>query len=348
MPEGVDGGIMTLEKNYKAWMNSLLDLGNRNPLLNLKKDGKNVLQITTPNINQLWKEIVINEDKLVYAPDIDKNRYAKTFCSSISQNETLSILGLLRKKAKTISEEQDVNVLYLSFGTLEWEDTVQKKQMSSPLILVPVSIMQDSIKAPISIKINEDEVLVNPTLAYRLKHDFKASLPDLVDENYEKTIEKIKEFAQNNGWNVKEEAYLRIFSFLKINMYKDLEKNKDVLFNHPIIKAFGGESDNANFFAQSISVENLQNFSHDNSGKSCRSGKDDTQSADVPLAIDVPGRRKADTTPDGHESGTQHHVRGKVFLAGVTKHFIEKDRVEDRIGDEAKLKHIAGVRVLHL
>ena len=46
---------MTLEKNYKAWMNSLLDLGNRNPLLNLKKDGKNVLQITTPNINQLWK-----------------------------------------------------------------------------------------------------------------------------------------------------------------------------------------------------------------------------------------------------------------------------------------------------
>ena len=264
MPKGVDGGIMTLEKNYKAWMNSLLDLGNRNPLLNLKKDGKNVLQITTPNINQLWKEIVINEDKLVYDPDIDKNRNAKTFCSSISQNETLSILGLLRKKAKTISEEQDVNVLYLSFGTLEWEDTVQKKQMSSPLILVPVSIMQDSIKAPISIKINEDEVLVNPTLAYRLKHDFKASLPDLVDENYEKTIEKIKEFAQNNGWNVKEEAYLRIFSFLKINMYKDLEKNKDVLFNHPIIKAFGGESDNVNFFAQSISVENLQNFSHDN------------------------------------------------------------------------------------
>ena len=118
---------MTLEKNYKAWMNSLLDLGNRNPLLNLKKDGKNVLQITTPNINQLWKEVVINEDKLVYDPDMDKNRYAKTFCSSISQNETLSILGLLRKKAKTISEEQDVNVLYLSFGTLEWEDTVQKK-----------------------------------------------------------------------------------------------------------------------------------------------------------------------------------------------------------------------------
>ena len=113
MPKGVDGGIMTLEKNYKAWMNSLLDLGNRNPLLNLKKDGKNVLQITTPNINQLWKEIVINEDKLVYAPDIDKNRYAKTFCSSISQNETLSILGLLRKKAKTISEEQDVNVRVL-------------------------------------------------------------------------------------------------------------------------------------------------------------------------------------------------------------------------------------------
>lgn len=122
-----NGGIMTLEKNYKAWMNSLLDLGNRNPLLNLKKDGKNVLQITTPNINQLWKEVVINEDKLVYDPDMDKNRYAKTFCSSISQNDTLSILGLLRKKAKTISEEQDVNVLYLSFGTLEWEDTVQKK-----------------------------------------------------------------------------------------------------------------------------------------------------------------------------------------------------------------------------
>ena len=255
---------MTLEKNYKAWMNSLLDLGNKNPLLNLKKDGKNVLQITTPNINELWKEVVINEDKLVYDPDIDKNRYAKTFCSSISQNETLSILGLLRKKAKTISEEQDVNVLFLSFGILEWEDTVQKKQMSSPLLLVPVSILQDSIKSPVSIKIIEDEVLVNPTLAYRLKHDFKAILPELVDENYEKTIEQIKEFAKNNGWNVKEEAYLRIFSFLKINMYKDLERNKDVLFNHPIIKAFGGESDNVNFFAQSISVENLQNFSHDN------------------------------------------------------------------------------------
>ena len=42
MPKGVDGGIICLEKNYKAWMNSHLDLGKCKKKGSIKSIGKNL------------------------------------------------------------------------------------------------------------------------------------------------------------------------------------------------------------------------------------------------------------------------------------------------------------------
>jgi len=66
-------------------------------------------------------------------------------------------------------EEQGVNVLYLSFGFLRWtESNHSKVQFDAPLILDPVSLSWESITSPFVLSLHEDEIVVNPTLSYKL------------------------------------------------------------------------------------------------------------------------------------------------------------------------------------
>ena len=73
--------------------------------------------------------------------------------------------------------------MYLSFGFLKWTESENSNQsFTSPLVLVPVTLTIESIKSPYTLTLHEDEIVVNPTLVYKLENDFGITLPTF-DEN---------------------------------------------------------------------------------------------------------------------------------------------------------------------
>lgn len=276
--------MIDIDRKIDSWKNQLLDLGKRNRLINYRDSKRSNLRITQPTLSALWKHFVVSEKPLIfpYVPDItDEEEQFTSGSTKIQQKspifddgssdvltnqspiERQKTLRSIRNKARTILEEQGVNVLYLSFGFLKWyEDEHSKQELLSPLILVPVSITLENITSPFVLDLYEDDIILNPTLAYKLENDYGIKLPSFDEteeiENYFVALEKI---VSGNHWNVKREIGLSLFSFLKINMYEDLEKNRDRIKSNSVIQALCGENNNLD---GNILTE-IENFDHDKS-----------------------------------------------------------------------------------
>lgn len=263
---------MDLEIRLNDWKRKLLDLGKRNGLISFKTNSKSVLKLCNPSLNEIWNKVVEQEKPLVFPyiirsdeeDDLESYQYGEVFTNR-KPLDAQKILRNLKKRYKTISDEQDVNVLYLTFGMLEWKESDSSDNyLYSPLVLVPVSLELDSIKSPFVLQIIEDEIVINPSLAYKLNHDFGLELPEYTDDDFSVIYKRLVDFAENNGWKVNDDVFVSILSFSKINMYKDLEKHKDNVLGHPIIKAFGGDdSDYKNAEQNLINYEEINNFNHD-------------------------------------------------------------------------------------
>ena len=267
---------MNLEIRLNDWKRKLLDLGKRNGLINFKLESKSVFRLTKPSMTDIWNIIVENDSIIEFPCIFDKNledddeeeklseyEYGNVFVNR-PPREAQRILKKLKKIYKFISEEQGVNILYLTFGMLEWTESESSKQkLYSPLILVPVTLDNESIKSPLVLKAGEDEIVINPTLNYKLNHDFGVNLPDFNDENFSANILELENFATKNGWKFRSDVCLAVLSFLKINMYKDLERHKDSIMNNTIINAFAGNFNQDELGNLMSIAESIEGFEHD-------------------------------------------------------------------------------------
>lgn len=250
MPAGLDQKI-------EIWKNKLLDLGKRNRLINYRETKRSTLSIKTPEILDLWASFVENNSPLEFPYyfesqeetdaeyDID-NGFLTTSDVTTNQNvkELQRTLRNLRNKAKMAIEEQGINVLYLAFGFLKWSEAdYSTEQIVSPLLLVPVSLTVESISSPFVLQMTDDEIVVNPALKYKLENDFGLNFPefdeDLGLQNYLDAVQKV---VKNNNWTVASEVGLSLFSFLKINMYRDLDRNKENIVSNPVVRTIAGDT----------------------------------------------------------------------------------------------------------
>lgn len=236
-----------IELKIENWKNKLLDLGKRNRLLNYRVTKRSSLQIFIPDCFSLWKTFVEDEKslELPYFDDFS-NEILDEDSYNVKTNQTIKemqkTLRSLRDKAKTANEEQGINILYLSFGFLKWRESKSPDLFISPIILVPVKLTVESIASPYILSLHEDEIVLNPTLCHKLENDFGIHLPELNDEiNIIQYFENIRKIVANNQWEVSLDISLSLLSFLKINMYNDLVKNKDKIKQNPIIRAISGD-----------------------------------------------------------------------------------------------------------
>ena len=260
-----------LHNRIEIWKKLLLDFGKRNRLINFIEGKRNNVKITLPSFDKLWELVVINEREIIfpYAKKMEIDEDGEEIYDIVIKGdvETSKPLGdlqktlkALRQKANTSIEEQGINTLYLTFGMLQWKERDDSDQIySSPIILVPVKLTIESITSPYKLALHEDEIVINPTLSHKLDNDFGIILPDF-DSAHESPIdylEKLSQKVENKNWSVEGSTHLTNLSFLKINMYKDLERNEDKLNSNPIIGALAGE-------LKPVSVsEDLNNFDHD-------------------------------------------------------------------------------------
>ena len=261
-----------LQNRIDTWKKLLLDFGKRNKLINFKDGKRTNVRVTSPSIEELYSLVVMKEKSLCFPfaknVKIDgdgEESYDSIINGDLETNRPLGdlqkTLRSLRLKAKTSIEEQGINILYLTFGILKWKERDDSDViLSSPLVLVPVRLTVDSITSPYVLSLHEDEIVTNPTLLHKLENDFGLSIPEFDNSSDEIGIyfERVKSLIVDNDWVLEESINLTYLSFLKINMYKDLERNADRLSQNQVVSAMVGESDSVDL------SQEFTDYDHDN------------------------------------------------------------------------------------
>jgi hypothetical protein len=258
--------MATIDVNAKieAWENKLLDLGKRNRLLNYQETKRSSLKILSPECFELYRSFVQEEKPLIFPniTELDEENEEEFYSIKTNQSpkETQITLKYLRDRAKTALEEQGVNILYLSFGFLKWTESQDSDYwFYSPILLVPASLTIESITSPYVLSLHEDEIVINPTLAYKLENDFGIVLPKYNDsDDFFSILKEISIITKLNGWEVLSEVSLGLLSFLKINMYNDLNKHKEMIALNPIVRTICGDAS-----ASDKIPEDLLDFDYD-------------------------------------------------------------------------------------
>lgn len=255
-----------LDKTIDLWCRALLDLGRRNRMIHYRPSKRRSLAITEPAPEVLFEKLVGEDKTLAFRRPIDKKSAPRTHAilSLLSMlghpvkvtvgdldysgdyEHAQSALSYMRSQYRLAHEEQGCHILYLSFGFVEWRDgkggTKGSPFVESPLILVPVELLQSSPSAPYTLKRRDDDIVVNPALS--LVFEKKGITLPLFDENSDELaafFEAMESMADEHGWRIHRKTSLGLLSFQKISMYRDLEANRKRLVEHPFVRAMAGE-----------------------------------------------------------------------------------------------------------
>jgi superfamily I DNA and/or RNA helicase/very-short-patch-repair endonuclease len=275
-------------KRLDTWIESLLDIGKRNKLINYRDTRQSTVEIVYPefsiffhkitdsNIFEVYDAKINDLNEYYFEDDNDKNdedqeevkfkskeEYINFYKNKIKKkseillyNSSMKPLASLRnimKKGNSAIEETGVNVIYLAVGFIHWTESENSNYIfRAPILLIPIKIENQAINEPFYISTLEDEVVVNPTFSFKLKNDFGINLPDYNDEEIDDYLDSIGLLVKRMNWKVTKEAKISSFSFLKINMYNDIKSNKDKICMNDNVRILLGES-NDNY---SLSCDN--------------------------------------------------------------------------------------------
>lgn len=175
-----------------------------------------------------------------YVPKIKKQSQILLYNKDASVN---AVVKSIDKKAQTSIEENGVNVLFMAFGFIHWKDSENSRFVyRAPVLLTPISFRNDSAISPYYIQMSQDEIIVNPTFKYKLEAEYGISFPEYTEGSLSDYLQEVSAIAAKLKWTITTECKIGLFSFLKINMYEDLIKNKEKILNNPNVRRLLGES----------------------------------------------------------------------------------------------------------
>lgn len=264
---------MDIDKLNK-WADLLLDTGKRNNLINFKDSKIGTVEIILPDFDTIFsmaehstifevlnpvldeedfiddqlkknddqKKPILKEDYIkMYEHKVKKSKQVLLFNPFYNPIKALKNIG---KKAKTALEETGVNIAYMAFGFIHWKENENSDSfMCAPVLLAPILIENDSAINPYYIKITDNDIIVNPTFSFKLKNDYGIELPEYDDESIDEYLNKVYECISKLKWTITKECKIGIFSFLKINMYKDLKDNAQTILKNNEVRSLLGEFD---------------------------------------------------------------------------------------------------------
>lgn len=180
-----------------------------------------------------------------YDPSTLEERHRDDWLQTASKPEALDkSLRRLEEQARLALEEQGVNTLFLALGMLHYEESRDSELVfKAPVVLLPVELIRKSARSGYHIHATGEDPIVNPALIEYLKQ-YGITLPELPDSNtipedydLQSLLSAASELiARKQGWAVKTDIYLGLFSFQKFVMYKDLEANGAEFALHRLIR----------------------------------------------------------------------------------------------------------------
>lgn len=237
--------------DLKQWREKLLDLGRGNRLLNFKDSKMGTLEINYPDLFKIFEFAscnyeFINTDKLRKKfPGVTTEELFQTITLKDKQlfadknGEFIKTIKQISKKTSEYFEEKGINALYLALGFLEWKDSIGEYE--APILLIPARIKNEDASGKYLLDLDEDEIVLNPTLKYKLNLDSCINLKD-----YEEPIADYLAYVQEKvsplEWKVNHKVFLGMFSFMKINMYMDLKDNEKKILENANVNLLLGNS----------------------------------------------------------------------------------------------------------
>lgn len=250
------------------WERKLLDLGLRNPLINLRLS-KTVVPVLTTSLGELedaladggefvilpkpeeWKpegEIDFeNIGVLGDAGELIRSEFsAKRLRSVYTEGELAKLITNLYRSSRTAMEENGANTLYLALGLMRWFETDKSsKPRYAPIVLLPVEMVRKSALKGYVIRLRDDEAQINITMLEKMRQDFDITVSGLdplpLDQHgidMSTVFSVLREAAAGQTrWEVLESAYLGIFSFSQFVMWNDIRNRSEELSKNKIVKS---------------------------------------------------------------------------------------------------------------
>ena len=277
-------------KKLDKWADLLLDTGKGNNLINFKDAKASSVEVLLPSSDALFEKVDGSASFEVFDPKIpeedteseglfeqeylqneasgesdslgDKDAFLAQFSGRIKrQNQILlyntsknplTAIKNIEKKAREFIEETGVNVAYMAFGFIHWKESDSSSYVfRAPVLLVPIQLEQPSAVEPYYIRSSGDDIIVNPTFSYKMDAEHGIKLPEYSDEGLTAYLEKIRRLVAKLQWTVTSECKIGIFSFLKINMYRDLKDNAGTILANRNVRQLLGEPTEAEKMCES-------------------------------------------------------------------------------------------------
>lgn len=214
-------------------------------------------------------EPIASREQPIFQP-YETEQLAANFVDDILQTNSTAenldrSLRRIDEQARSILEEQGVNALFLALGVLHYfEDERSDVPFKAPLLLVPVELVRKSAREGFKVRMTDEEVIVNPSLIEYLRRDFGIVLPEIATDGTDMQpffAECAEAISSKDRWKITNEIYLSLFSFQKLVMYKDLEKNGDRIAAHRIFRQMI-DKDGPNFIGLPEGMANLELDKH--------------------------------------------------------------------------------------
>lgn len=138
----------------------------------------------------------------------------------------------------------------MAFGFVRWKESETSDIINkAPLLLVPITLKNESSVDSYFIELTGDDIVVKPTFSYFLNAQYGITLPEYEDdESLTSYMSRVEEKVSKLHWQVTPECKIGIFSFLKINMYHDLLNNHDKILKNDNVRLLIGEPVDHNEF----------------------------------------------------------------------------------------------------
>ncbi|MGE3512202.1 MAG: DUF4011 domain-containing protein, partial [Vicinamibacterales bacterium] len=144
--------------------------------------------------------------------------------------------------AKTAIEESGTNMLYLTFGFLEWYESDDSRQAHlAPLLTVPVALNRGGTKSKgfeCRLEHSGEDTETNWSLVEKLRRDFAIEAPVIEeDDDPDQYFGRFRSvLAQKARWRIRRQVTLSLLSFGKLLMYRDLDaKVWPDIKKHPLV-----------------------------------------------------------------------------------------------------------------
>lgn len=163
---------------------------------------------------------------------------------NIDESNYTRALQKLANTARTVLEETGSNNLYLTLGTLHWKS--DKRELISPLVLIPVTITSKARGTSYEIALDETgSSTPNHSLLQRLAHDLDLSIPGLEDPeaddagiDLDQAFQAVRNALTEHRlpFHVETRVHLGLFNFGGFRLWKDLEENWRAVVSNPLVQ----------------------------------------------------------------------------------------------------------------